>query len=132
MNLFTLVTEISLILNLLEKLPEILFSNFSNGKSCPFFLVCFFGNEIQRGSHPLTWYSHIILWLWRCYFSLVHTIKLIRDVQDNVLLAILDLTVFLNIAPSTSCHVHRCELIFSERFPSGSIMINIWWWCYNC
>ena len=36
-----------------------------------------------------------------------------------------------NIAPYTTCHVHRCELLFLESRPSRETMINIWW-CYNC
>ena len=42
MNLFTFVTYIRRILKLIEKLPEVLISNVSNGKHCIFFLFDLF------------------------------------------------------------------------------------------
>ena len=116
---------------LTEQISEVLISNLSNGKLCLLLLIWTFGPESQRGSHPLTCYPHIILWLWRCDFPLVHTINLIRYFQDNLLLPLLYLPVFINIAPSTTCHAQRCKLLFAERLPGGAIMINSWWWCYN-
>ena len=91
----------------------------------PLFLVWTFGTESQRGSHPLTWYSHIVLWLRRGELPLVQTIKLRRYFQDNVFLTIIDLPIFPNIAPSTTFHVHWCELLFEQCIPNGATMINL-------
>ena len=116
-NLFTLVTYIRLIIKILEKIPEVLISNVSNGKPCLLFLIWPFGTEVQRGIQPLTGSSHIIILFWRGKFPLFQTIKIIRDFQDNVFLAILDLPVFPNIAPSTTCHFRQCG-IFKPRTSS--------------
>ena len=116
----------------LEQLTEIMFSNVSDGKPYPLFLVLNFGPKGQRGNQPLTWYSHIILWLWICDLPIVKTIEIRRDFHDDVLITIIYIPVFTNISPSTTCHVHRCEHLFPERLPNGATMINSWWWCYNC
>ena len=42
------------IFNILEKLPEILVSNVSNGAPCLLFLVWNFRTEIQIDSHAIT------------------------------------------------------------------------------
>ena len=68
----------------------------------------------------------------QCEFPLIYTTKLIRDVQDNVLLNILDISVFPNILPYTTFHVHRWGILFPECLPSGSTIINSFWWCYKC
>ena len=101
--------------------------NVSNANTCLFFLDSPFGPEIQRGSHPLTWSSHIIPWSWRVDFLLLHKIRLQKNIQGDVLLAILGFPVFPNIVPSTTCHVYRCELLVPGRLLVGSTMINSWW-----
>ena len=60
----------------------------------------------------LTLYSHIILWFLIVEFPLVHIIKFRIYVQCGVLLTILDIPVFTNISPSTTFHVHQCEILF--------------------
>ena len=82
-----------------------------------FFLVWPFCPEFHRGSQNITWYSHITLWFWRGEFTLFQTINIRRYVQDNVFLTILDLPVFPNIAPSTTCHFRQCG-IFKPRTSS--------------
>ena len=94
------------------------------------------GLEIQRGNQPFLWYFEIIFWLWRFGFHLVHTTKFQQDVQGDILLTILSLSIFSNIVTTTIFHVNRCELtkwkrFLTENLPSGSTMINRWW-CYNC
>ena len=96
-----------------------------------FFIVWYFSPYIKIGSQHLTCYSHIIPWFWRCDFHIIQTIKLIRYVQDDVLLTALNIPMFTNIAPSTNFHFHWCKLQFPERLPSVATMINIWCWCYN-
>ena len=117
---------------LIEKLPEILVSNVSNGSTLLLFLVCNFVNESQRGSQPLTWSYHITHWFWRGYLTLVQKIKIQIYVQGYVLLTVLDFPVFPNIAPSTTFHFHWCKVLFPEHLLSGSTIINSLWWCYNC
>ena len=117
----------TVIFKFLDRLPKILVNNVSNGKPWTLFLVWNFGPEIQKGSHPLICSSHIIPWFWRVDFPLVHTINLIRDVKDDVLLSVLDIPVFPIIAPFTTFHVHRCELIFPEHHQSGTTIINSLW-----
>ena len=131
MNLFTILTYTRWTIKLLEQLAQILLSNVINGKPCLLFLVWIFGPKSQRVSQPLTWSSHIIFLFWRCYFPIVHTINLIRDVQDGVLLAILDILSFPNIAPSTTFHVHRCKILLPEHLLIWATMINSYWWCHN-
>ena len=132
MNLFLFVRYILWIIKLLVKTPDILVSNVSNGNPCHLFIFLTFGPKNQRRSHTLTWSSHIIPWLWRSKSPLVQKIKPQRNVQGDILFSIIDFPVFINIAPSKTCHVHWCGLIFPWRLPSGSTMINSWWWCYNC
>ena len=93
--LFIFVTFIRWIITILEKLPGILVGNDSNGSPFLLFLVWYFGPEIQIGSQPLTWSSYINPWFWRGDFPILHTIKLHRNVQGDVLLAILDFPCFL-------------------------------------
>ena len=57
------------------------------------------------------------------------TLQYIMD-QVYVLLTILDIHVFPNIATTPIFHVQRCELFLLERLKSGATMINIQW-CYN-
>ena len=131
MNMFAFITYIRRTIKLLEQLPELLISNISNGKPC-FLFSWPFSPEIQRGIHPLTWSPYVIFWLWRGEFHIVQTIKIIRDIQYNVLLAIIDLPMFPNSATYTTFHVQLCGILFPWHILSVSTMINIWWWCYNC
>ena len=129
MNIFLFITYISWILKLLDQLTEILISNISNGNPCPF--VWNFGPDIHRSSQPLTLSSQIITWFWRVEFPLFQTINIQINAQGDLLLLVLNFPVFPNIAHSTTCHVHSFELLLKERLPSGSTMINSWWWCYK-
>ena len=75
-----------------------------------------FGLENQRCNQPLSWYSQIIFWLWRCDSHLFKTDKLQRFVQGGVLFTTLYLYVFPNIATTTIFHVHSCELTRCKIF----------------
>ena len=128
------------------KLPDNLWKVFHNdiyyGIPCLFlFLWTCFVIDTHRGSQPLSWSILFISWLWRCDSHLVQTAKLWRDVQGGVLITILDISVFPNIATTTIFHVNSCELtkcelfltceiFLLERLPSGATMINRRW-CYN-
>ena len=89
------------------------------------------GPDSYRGSPTLTWYYYIITWFWRCDFHIFQKIKLRIDVQDNVLLTVLGIPMFPYIAPSTTFHVRRYEILFVEFLLGGASMINSCWWCYN-
>ena len=131
------ITLIKQIFKLLDNLWKILHTDISN---CIPFLFLFLwpcnGLDTQRGIQPLSWYSLIIFWLWRCDFHLFHATKFQRDVQGDVLITILNLRVFPNIATTTIFHVYRCELaqcenFLPERLPSGATTINRRC-CCNC
>ena len=130
------ITVIRKLFKLLDNLWNILHNGISNGTTCIFTtLWTYNGLETQRDNQPLSLYSQIIFWIWRCDFHLVQTTKFQRDVQGDVFLAIFDIYLFPKIATTAIFHVHRCELtkcklFLPERLPSGAIMINIRW-CYN-
>ena len=97
----------------------------------------YFGLESQSVCQPLSWSSHFSFWLWRYGFRVVHTVKLLWDIQGDGLVTTLDLLVFPNFSTTTIFHVHRlkqifltCELFLLELLPSGATMINRRW-CYN-
>ena len=129
------------------KLPYILWKvlniDISYVISCPFvFLWTCFGPETHRGNQSSSWFSQNIFCLWSCDFHLVKTSKLQRNVQGDVLVTTIDLSVFPNITKITIFHIHSCELnkchilptcerFLPELLPSGSWMIHIQW-CYNC
>ena len=80
--------------------------------------------------------NQIIFWLWICDSHIVQTNKFQQYFQGDVLLTILNLSVFPNIVTTTIFHVHRCELTKCELSPPerlliGATMINRWR-CYNC
>ena len=131
LNLFTFVTYTSWIFKLPEPLPKILSSNSCNTKSLLLPIVWPFGTEIQTGYQTLTWYSHRIILLWRWDFPIFHTINLRIVVRKHLFLTILDIPVFPNIAPFTTCHVHRSNIFLTECLPCGSTTIKGWWCCYN-
>ena len=60
-------------------------------------------------------------------FCLVHITKLQRDGQDGVLLTVICIPVFPNIATTKTFHVHGCELFLPECLLSVDPMINRRW-----
>ena len=125
-----------------SKLPnnllEVLITDISGFMPCLFvFVWTYFGLETQGGNQPLSWYFQFLFWLWRCDFHLLQAIKFQQNVQGDILVTTLDLSVFTNIVTTTIFHVHSWELFFTyerflpERLPSGATMINRRW-CYNC
>ena len=122
------ITLIRQLPRLLNNLRNILQTEISAGISWLFvFLWPFNGLETQRGNQPLSWSSLKILCFWWCDFYLVHNTKIQRDFQGDVLLTILDISVFPNIATTTIFHVHQCELFLPERLLSWGTMINRRW-----
>ena len=116
----------------LNNLRNILQTEISN--CIPFLFVLIWpsnGLETQRGNQPLSGYSKIIFWIWRCDFYLVETTKIQRYDQGDVLLITIDLHMFPNIATTTIFHVHQCENLLPELLLSGANMINRVL-CYNC
>ena len=100
------------------------------------FMWTCFGLDTQRINEPLSWSSLIISWLWRYDFHLVQTVKFQRDVQCDILVTNLDLSVFPNIFTTTKFHVHNweltkceiyltCELFLPECLSSGATMISL-------
>ena len=114
---------------------KVLHADISDG--IPFLFVFFwpcFGLESQTGYQPLSWYPQFSFWLWRCGFHLVHTVKLLWDIQGDTLVTTLDILVFPNFVKTTIFHVHRlkqilltCELFLPERLSSRATMINKRW-----
>ena len=105
------------IFKILDNLWKTLHTDISNG--VPWLLVFIWpynGLETHRGNQTLYWSSQIIFWLWRCDFNIFHTTKFKQYVQGEVLLTVLILTVFPNIATTKSFHVHRCEITKCELF----------------
>ena len=137
-----LITFLGKIFKLPDNLWKVLRTDISNGIPCLFlFLWNGFGLDTQRVNQLLSWSYLIIFGLWRCDSHLVHTEKLQLDVQGGVLITILDLSMFPNIATTTIFHDHSCELTKCEIFLtcelflpelllSGSTMINRRL-CYN-
>ena len=129
------------LLKLLDNLLNILHTEISNDIPCHFvFLWTSNGLETQIVDQPLSWYSQIIFWFWRCDFHPIRTNKFQRDVQGNVLIAVLDIPVFPNISTITIFRLHsfeltRCEFFLPERLLGGATMINRrccynWWELY--
>ena len=130
------ITLIRQIFELLDNIWKILHTDISNGITWLFlFLWPCMGFDTQRGNKPLSWYSQIIFWIWRCDSHLVHTNKLQQYVQGDVLLTIINLSVFPNIATTTIFHVHRCDITKCELFPLECLPIGVTMinrrWCYN-
>ena len=130
----------------LVKLPnnlwKVLLTDISDGIPCLFVLLwhCF-GLETQRGDQHCSWSSQIILWLQGCDSHIFQTSKFQWNVQGDVLVTTLDISVFTNITTTTIVHVHSCELTKCELFLtcelspqecllSGATMINRRW-LYN-
>ena len=121
------ITIKSEILKFLNNLRKILQTNISNVKPFLFnFLWCFNFIETQRCYQPLSWSSQIIFSFWIYYFYIFQTTKIQIDVQGDLLLDVIDIPVFLNILMITIFHVHRCEILLTERLPNVETMINIW------
>ena len=127
----TRITLIRQLLTFLNNLRNILQTDISNGIPWLFFFLWpSNGLDSHRCNQPLSWYSLIIFWLWRCDYHIVQTTKIQRDVQSDVILTIPDLSVFPTILKNTIFHVHWCELFLLKYLPSVATMINIQW-CYN-
>ena len=124
---------ISQLLKLFDNIWKILHTDISNG--IPFIFLFFWpynGLDIQRGNKPLYLSLQVIFWLWRCDFHIVQNTKFQQDVQGDVLLTNLNLSVFPDITTTTIYHVNmceltKCELYLPERLPIVSTMIYRWW-----
>ena len=99
---------------LLDFVGKVLHTDISDGIPC-LFIFCqpCFGLESQSGYQPLSWSLHFYFWLGRCGLHLVQIVKFLWDfqnlvhVQSDMLITILDLSMFPNIALTTVSHVHR-------------------------
>ena len=77
---------------------EVLLTDISYGIT---YLILFFrpsfGLERHSGYQPLSWSPQFYLWLWRCGFHIVQTVKLLWNIQVYTLVTTLDLLVFLTL-----------------------------------
>ena len=73
--------------------------------------------------NPLSWYSQIIFWIWRYDSHLVQSAKRQQYVQGDLVITILDIYLFPNIATTTIVYVHSCELTKCELFLAFEILL---------
>ena len=81
----------------LDNIWKILHTFISNAIPCFLFPLPYIGIDTQRSNQPMSWSSLILFWFWRCDFHLLQTTKFQRDVQGDVLITIINISVFPNI-----------------------------------
>ena len=130
------ITFIRQFFKLPNNLQKVLLTNISDGIPCLFYF-CGLNLALKPREviNPFPDLSNFF-WLWRCDFHLVQIVKFQRDVQGDILVTTLDLSMFPNITMTAmfhvySCELTKCELLLPESLPSRATIINRRW-CYNC